>query len=291
MLMKAYTREQKQGREHPEWMHWCRDFADWLLTQQNEDGSFPRSWKPGTGEVVETSGSSSCSPVPLLVLLSQETGQSKYLEAATRAAEYVWTNYGIKCVFIGGTLDNPNVVDKEAGMLSLEAFLALYEQTHDSKWLDRAKMAADYTETWIWIWNVPMPEDASDGALHWKKGVPTYGLQGITAGAGGGVDEYMDWSTSAYAKLYKYTNDSHYKDVALILLHDTKAMLALPGRTYDLLGPGWQQEHWNMGTQRGFGGHRGWLGWVTTNHLYSITGLEEYDIELFNQLSTKPTGE
>jgi hypothetical protein len=75
--------------------------------------------------------------------------------------------------------------------------------------------------------------------------------------------------------------------VALILLHDTKAMLALPGRTYDLLGPGWQQEHWNLGMQRGFGGHRGWLGWVTTNHLYSITGLEEYDEEIFNQLSTK----
>jgi hypothetical protein len=209
MLMKAYSREQKQGREHPEWIRWCRDFADWLLPQQREDGSFPRSWKPGTGEVVETSGSSSYNPVPLLVLLSRETGQSKYLEAATRTAEYVWMNYGKRCVFVGGTLDNPDVVDKEAGMLSLEAFLALYEQTHDSKWLDRAKMAADYTETWIWIWNVPIPEDAGNGALHWKKGVPTYGLQGITAGAGGGVDEYMDWSTPAYAKLYKYTNDSH----------------------------------------------------------------------------------
>jgi len=61
------------------------------------------------------------------------------------------------------------------------------------------------------------------------------------------------------AKLYKYTNDAHYLDVARILLNDTKAMLALPGRTYDLAGPGSQQEHWSLGNRRGFGGHRGWL--------------------------------
>ncbi|MBN1400369.1 MAG: hypothetical protein JXA74_06010, partial [Anaerolineae bacterium] len=66
----------------------------------------------------------------------------------------------------------------------------------------------------------------------------------------------------------------------------TKAMLALPGRTYDLLGPGWQQEHWRMGPDtRGFGGHRSWLPWVSTNYLYSITGLEAFDHDLFERLS------
>jgi hypothetical protein len=130
-----------------------------------------------------------------------------------------------------------------------------------------------------------MPEDAVDGELRWKRGVPTYGVQGITANPGGGVDEYMDWSAPAYAKLYAYTQDAHYRDVALILLHDTKAMLALPGRTFDLAGPGWQQEHWSMALQRGIGGHGGWLGWVTTNHLFSITGLEDDAPELYAQLS------
>jgi hypothetical protein len=182
-------------------------------------------------------------------------------------------------------MDHPNVVDKEAGMLSLEAFLALFEATKDQKWLDRAQVAANYAETYMWIWNVPMAADAIDGELHWKKGVPTYGLQGISASGGGGVDEYMDWSTPAFAKLYKYTNDAHYLDVARILLNDTKAMLALPGRTYDLAGPGWQQENFSLGNRRGFGGHRAWLPWVSCNHLWSITGLEEFDPVLFKQLS------
>ena len=289
VLMRAYRREKGLGREHPEWLAWCRQFADWLLPQQRPDGSFPRAWRPGTTEVVEPSGSSSYNPVPLLVMLSQDTGPagSKYMDAAAKAAEYVWTTYGPKGVFAGGTMDNPNVIDKEAGMLSLEAFLALFEATKDRTWLSRAEVAANYAETYMWIWNVPMAADAIDGELHWKKGVPTYGLQGIAARGGGGVDEYMDWSTPAFAKLYKYTNDAHYLDVARILLNDTKAMLALPGRTYDLAGPGWQQEHWSLGNRRGFGGHRGWLPWVSTNHLWSITGLEEFDPALFKQLSAQ----
>ena len=234
---------------------------------------------------MNASGSGSYNPVPLLLMMSQEHGDrgKPYLDAATKAAQFVWDSYGDRGYFQGGTLDQPNVIDKEAGMLSLEAFLALYETTKDAVWLDRAKVAADYAETYIKIWNVPVPADAIDGEIDWKRGVPTTGLQGVSAGggAGGGGDEFMDWSTPAYAKLYKYTGDKHYLHVARILLHDTKAMLALPGRTYDLAGPGWQQEHWG---NRGFTDHRAWLPWVSTNHLWSITGLEEAGSDLFNEV-------
>jgi hypothetical protein len=87
--------------------------------------------------------------------------------------------------------------------------------------------------------------------------------------------------------LYKYTNDAHYLDVARVLLHGSKAMLALPGRTYDLLGPGWQQEHWKMGPNtRGVGAHRTWLPWVSVNHLHGITALEQFDKALYQQLAS-----
>ena len=71
---------------------------------------------------------------------------------------------------------------------------------------------------------------------------------------------------------------------ARILLLNTKSMLALPGRTYDLRGPGWQQEHWSMSGTRGFGTHRSWLPWVSVNHLHGITGLEELDPALYQRL-------
>ena len=112
------------------------------------------------------------------------------------------------------------------------------------------------------------------------------GLQGISALYAGSVDEYLDWAVPAYVRLYKHTKDEHYLDVARVLLHDTKAMLALPGRTYDLLGPGWQQENWRMGPNtRSFGSHRSWLPWVSVNHLHSVTGLEELDKDLYQRLA------
>jgi hypothetical protein len=107
----------------------------------------------------------------------------------------------------------------------------------------------------------------------------------------GGVDYYLEWGVPAYAKLYKYTHDEYFLNVARILLHNTHAMLALPGRTFDMLGPGWQQEHWGMGPSRlgrGVGWYRYWLPWVSTNQLYGITGLEEFDPALFKQLCAEP---
>jgi hypothetical protein len=144
-----------------------------------------------------------------------------------------------------------------------------------------------------------MPADANDSDLHWKKGVPTVGYQGITVRSGGTIHVHLAWAMFLYAKLYEYTKDSHYLDVARILLHNTKAMLSLPGRTYSMplngksveLGPGWVQEHWNMGPGslgRGYGQPGKWLPWLATVHLYPITRLEEDNPALFKQLRTKP---
>jgi hypothetical protein len=287
VLMRAYRRERAHGYQHPEWFNWVKTYVNWLIQQQREDGSFPRRWKPGSSEVAETTGTTSYCPVPLLIILSEETGDPKYKQSAIRAGEYIWANFGVRGLFVGGASDNPNITDKEAGMLSMEAYLSLYESTKEANWLECAKAAADFAESWIWIWNLPMPLDADDAHLHWKKGVPTIGLQGITAMGVGGADEYLDWAVPSYAKLYKYTNDQHYLDVARVLLHDTKSMVALPGRQYDMKGIGWQQEHWRMGPGgpgRGVGGHRFWLPWISANHLYGINGLEELDQVLYQRL-------
>jgi hypothetical protein len=288
VLMRAYRRERALGRQHPEWFTWVKSYVDWLVLQQREDGSFPRRWKPGSNAVAEPTGTTSYCPVPLLVMMTEETGDPTYRQSAIRAAEYVWGMWGTRGLFVGGASDNPNITDKEAGMLSMEAYLSLYDATREPQWLERAEAAATFTESWIWIWNLPMPIDADDTQLHWKKGVSTIGVQGITARVAGSVDEYLDWAVPSYARLYKYTKDKHYLDVARLLLHDTKSMVALPGRQYDMKGIGWQQEGWHMGPGgpgRGVGGHRFWLPWISANHLYGITGLEELDRVLYRQLA------
>jgi hypothetical protein len=94
------------------------------------------------------------------------------------------------------------------------------------------------------------------------------------------VDCFMTYNPVHYAKLAKHLGDDHYRGVARILLNNTKNMLAIPGRTFDLPGPGWQQEHWSFAPRRGQGLHRGWLPWVSTSHLNGIQALEEYDAGL-----------
>lgn len=287
-LLKAVKREKKAGIEHEDWIAWAQTFADWLLPQQEEDGGFPRSWKQGTGEVADFLPESSYTAIPFLVLLSEITGDSRYFEAALKAGDFCWNSTQKEGVFVGATLDNPNVIDKEAGTISLEAYLLLYKYTSEKKWFNRAIAAANYAETWIYLWNVPMPEDEQSKDLHWKKGLSTVGIQLISTGHSL-TDMYMAFDTDEFAELYLNTGDNHYYDVAKILLHNTKTMLALPGREFGLKGPGWMQEHWSMAPVRGVGLYRNWNPWVATSQLNGILELEELDKELYKKMTGKDT--
>jgi len=284
-MLRAWRLEREAGRDHAHWLRWCVDFGDWLLTQQDAGGAFPRAWEAGTGAIGEESLRSTHNAVAFFVLLSECTRERRYLEAAQRAGDFSWESGHKDGEFVGGTLDNPDVVDKEAGTLSLEAYLALYEATREQKWLDRGRAAGDFAETWIYCWNVPIPADDDPARLHWKPGATTVGLQLIATGHTL-VDQYMAWDVASYAKLWKYTGDAHYLEVARILLHNTKTMLAVPGRTFDLIGPGWQQEHWSLAPRRGYGMHRLWLPWVSCSHLEGIALLEDFDRPLFEQLAS-----
>jgi hypothetical protein len=283
-VLWAYEWEQARGRTFTHWLDWMTRFADWALTQQRSDGAFPRSWYVPDGVVRDSSTTSGYFMVNFLVKLHQVTGEPRYLESARKAADFVWVTYHRNDHFIGGPIDNPNTMDKEAATLALEGYLALYEATGEEKWLRYAKGAADFAETWVYAWNVPMPEDEDPGALHWKPGVPTLGVNRINA-ASSGVDQWMASDVDEYARLARHTGDPHYMEVARVLLHGTKAMLALPGRTFDVLGPGWQQEHWRMTLGRGYGNHRNAFPWVSANHLNGLLSLKIFDPSLYEELA------
>jgi len=294
-VLNAYQWELARGTEHYEWFRWCTEFGQWLLIQQKPNGSFPRSWYPGTDKIYDDNYQSTYNAMAFLTKLSEVTGgkvfwtahgDDPFLAAAKRAGEFCWHHYEADDQFVGGTIDNNNVLDKEAGTLSLEGYLALYEATKEPKWLTRAKAAADYAETWIYAWDIPMPDDETDEILHWKKGVPTVGVNRINSQSSG-VDQWMAGDVDEYAKLSVYANDDHYKEIARVLLHSTKNMVALPGRLYDLYEPGAQQEHWGISHFRGEARHRGALPWVTVNHITGIFGLKDFDPNLFKELAAQ----
>jgi len=292
-LLTAYQWELARGREHYDWWRWCVEFAEWLLWQQKPDGSFPRSWYPGTDSVYDDNYQSTYNAMAFLVKVTEVTGDDfwtahggrfPFLRAAERAGDFIWENHHRMEQWVGGTLDNNNIQDKEAGTLSLEGYLALYEHTGHAKWLERARAASDYAETFIYGWNVPMPDDQDNSELQWKKEASTVGVNKIST-HGSGVDQWMAGDADEYARLYKYTGDPHYKEIARILLHNTKNMVALPGRLYDLYEPGAQQEHWGISSNRGQARHRGALPWVTVNHITGIFALKDFDMDLYRELA------
>jgi hypothetical protein len=274
--LRAWEHETSRGHDRPRWLAWAQSGADWLLAAQGPDGAFPRAWEAGTGLVLQTSSSASHIPVAFLARLSRATGKSVYLESALRAAQFCWSSGGSKGCFAGATLDNPDVVDKEAAIFALEAFLELHRSTGDAVWLHRAVTAASVAETWIYAWDLSMPPDADPADLDWKPGVSTIGVQLIATGVST-CDGFLAINAAAFARLYRLTGDAHFLEVARVLTHGTKAMLALPGRTFDLRGPGWQQEHWCLAIPRGRGLTRDWLPWVPVANVEGIMRLEDLD--------------
>jgi hypothetical protein len=272
--LKAFEYEATLGRRRYNWLAWARHGGDWFVTNQRPDGSLPRAWEAGTGSILDASTTASHLPVAFLSALNRATGDTTYLKAALGAAEFAWRALEENGCFAGATIDNPDVVDKEGAVFALEGALALYLETRGEIWLERAISAARLTETWIYAWNVPMPVDADEADLHWKTGVPTVGQQLIATGVSA-CDGFLAMNAAAFALLSHLTGDEHFLDVARIVAHGTKAMLALPGRTFDLRGAGWQQEHWCFAVPRGLGFNRNWLPWVAVANVEGILRLRD----------------
>lgn len=265
--LRDWQLEKKHGVEHQDWWEWLIGFGNWLLEHQNSDGSFYRmyfsdgdpAWKVNTDCYIV---------IPFLLALEQASGDGLYLKAASRVASYLWENYHKDGHYIGGTIDNPSVYDKEAAVLSFEAYLALYERTKEPLWLKAAVQAADFTETWTYIWDIPLPIGSDE--RHWSLRASTVGLQLVCTGHSLS-DMYLAFNPGHYARLYQLTGDSHYLDVAHLLLHNTKQLIWLDNPKVKRTG--YQQEHWTFSVGRGYGRHSYWIPWVTMEHLM---GMEKY---------------
>src|SRR5262249_41617024 len=150
-------------------------------------------------------------PIRYLVDLSKLTNDRRYLASAVHAGDWCWTNTHRAFSYVGGTVDNPNVIDKEAGFLALEAFIALHDATGEARWLEAAKQAADFTETWAYCWNVPIP--AEDSRATYPRGAATTGFSLIACGHSG-ADLFLAGAPFLFYRLYIQTGDAHYARMA-----------------------------------------------------------------------------
>ena len=261
-MLQAWRRMAVDGRDKPAWLACCRRYGDWLVAHQNADGSYARCYAED-GTAKNASPSAALHPVRFLVDLTHATGDARYLAAAKRAGDFGARDAGDTANYYGGTADNNDVKDKEAGWIALDSFLSLYEATGDRAWLAPACRAADYTETWTYGWTVPVDRTGPKVTLPDLK--TTAGL-GLIAVGHSGTDVFLAFAPYAYERLALYTNDPHYAAVARLLLYNPRQLVDVgavggrPGLGYAT--PGLLTEAFSLAPARGTGVNV-WLPWCT----------------------------
>jgi len=162
---------------------------------QNSDGSWFRAYAPdGTpivggdwfGEPREAARTATSAVIPyLLAVAAHGDPDGKFREATLRGGRYVLMHQVARAEFRGGTLDNPNLVDKEAAFLVMRALFALSRHDEDAAWLSGAIAAAWTAVSWHSFWPVPTLAGTPVGAA----AVRSVGWGGINSVWGVGVTD------------------------------------------------------------------------------------------------------
>lgn len=285
-------------------------YADLLVSLQNEDGSWYRAYEPdGTPvfmleepwmtEQERERGRKAASAIPIVFLcnlaeyLSEgeystdventEPAGSKrsvYLRAAVRAGEYVLSGGCREELFQGGTLDNPNVVDKEAAQYAMAGCWHLYEQTGERRFLDGAATAGKQFVTWNYIWNAPVKE----GTVLAEKKFRTKGMGAINSiWCGGVVDIYSLFHIRELYLTGRETGDEFMIRMAEWISTAAHQIMSWPGDRMGFADIGMQPEGFGIcpqGMDEGMiqkGDIWGTLGWI---YSAGIDGVDRYIREL-----------
>ena len=268
--LQAWTLAHRNREDHPEWLRFCRGYGDWLLAHQNSDGSWAREYD-FNGHAVNENKSNTTHSIRYLIDLAAATGERRYAEAAVRAGEWCLPNVHAAFAYVGGTADNPNVIDKEAGFMALDAFLALHDLTSDRRYLLAAIQAADFMETWVYAWNVPPTPGANPrGALPPR--LYTTGFSLIATGHSA-ADLFMAGAPFLYYRLFIETGDVHYLDVARLLCYNPRQFVDVDG-SMGYGQPGLCTEALSLAVPRGHGVNV-WLPWLTVSMVEPLVHLEE----------------
>ena len=280
---------EQHGEDISVWKAFCIRYGDWLAANQNPDGSWYRAYDE-KGNPVHTGKFNTTNVIRYLVNLYWYTDDEKYRKAAEQAGEYCLKAVYEPMQYVGGTADNDNTIDKEAGMIAVYAFAALYELNGDKRYLKAAQGAADFCETWTYVWNYPV-RPYKGNAVFDK--VNFTGLSLIATGHSHS-DVMMGYMPFEYYRLWRNTGDIHYLEFARFLNGNTKQTTDWE-RKLGHIYPGLVEESGELAMQYHNGLGR-WLPWCTIAEIESLTRLEEkfgsMDIEkLLQKENEKPAAE
>ena len=266
-VLDAYTYMKQNNVTKDTWMNACKKFADWLVSVQNSDGSFYRAYNwDGTPE--HTGKFNTTNPIRYLTRIYQVTNDKRYLDCAVKAGNYCYDNIYKTSRYVGGTPDNDNVVDKEAGVMAMYAFNSLYFTTGDSKWLAPAENAAIFAASWTYFFAFAVNGDSPANAF---RNGGTDGLSFIANGHSG-MDTFMAYTYFDYYRLYIATGDKLFLDTSVFMQNNTKHSTDWDGHlNYKIKGL--LQESIGIADMN-YNSSSPWLPWCTIANVEPMTNMQ-----------------
>jgi hypothetical protein len=243
-IFEAYKIKAKYDTQEAIWLASVLKVASFFKDHQQYDGSLFRAYN--TTGIVNTDpnpnyqGSSklnTAAVVPLFAKISDyyssvnDTGNSAaYRNAAIKAVDYIYDELYIGLEkYVGGTPDNPNVVDKEAGVYALRAFNAAYLLTKDDKYLKAAEHAACFVLTFVYNHDFAVSTSTTYGQYNPFINGGTSGFSLIATGHTA-ADIFASAASFDFYKTYLINQDSIYKDMAIFIQNNSKYPIDWDGR-------------------------------------------------------------
>lgn len=137
--------------DHPQWLAAVRSNLDAVVARQRADGDLGAIHHAETGEVLSWAGAAGLAWVSALAE-ARELDQ-RYLPAAERAGEH-YAAFVEQQYLHGAPEDVDLAPTSEDGYVALMAYLHLWEATGSARWLELARLAADWMLTFRYVYDV-----------------------------------------------------------------------------------------------------------------------------------------
>ncbi|MBE6632891.1 MAG: hypothetical protein E7620_00955 [Ruminococcaceae bacterium] len=241
--LDAYRLALQNGIACDKWKAALDAFGGFLLNAQNEDGSYYRcyNWsgtafsdgdngipEPAGNICQSTSKENTAMAVAFLADLYLLTGKEEYKQAAIAAGEYVYQNQYARGYYIGGTCDNANVVDKEAGVFAMTCYDAMYRLTKDEKWIAPLKQSAAFVMSMVQCFSFPAGLNNDLKAANGVQCGYNDGSSFITAEMNG-LDNYAAVIYYQLFRIYVITGDPIYFYQAEFMQQNSKSLMDWDG--------------------------------------------------------------
>lgn len=251
-LLKLYRYEQDLGRDHKNWFNSIKNYCEFLVRVQEDDGSWYRAYdvlgKPIVhpeiwfGTNIYEKSSSTGSTIPLLVDMYEFTKDSKYIESAIKAGIFVKKNHIERVKYNGGVHDSMyrkgQLIDNESMLYPMFGMLALYKATGEKMFLDGAIDSAHFCASWVCLWDIPLPKDSTLA----KYGFRSTGIGACDTCGEGYTHIFQLMCVAELAEIAILSKDKELLQTARLYWHGCNQTVSLPENDWGYKYYGLQEE-------------------------------------------------